>query len=383
MNVMQILTIDVGTGTQDIYLFRSGVALENGFKLVMPSPTMMVRKRIKESTQKGVGILLTGVMMGGGPCHWEAEEHLKAGLPLYATPDSARTFNDDLDWVQREMGIQLVSQDETRRLKDVEVIQMQDFDYSSIAEAFHSFGFDLQPDVVAVAVFDHGAAPPNISDRQFRFDYLEERIRNKNRLTAFAYHANDIPEIMTRMQTVVQTADEVECPLILMDTAPAAVIGATLDPKVSQAKRLVVVNIGNFHTLAFRLGPSDIEGLFEHHTGLIDQRHLEQLLIALAKGTLTHEQVFSDQGHGALIINPEPFRLDTGENRLVVTGPRRSMMKGSVLQPYFAVPFGDMMLAGCFGLLVAVADLLLEVSEPIHEAIEGATASTTPWDAEI
>jgi uncharacterized protein (DUF1786 family) len=382
MTVMQILTIDVGTGTQDIYLFRSGVALENGFKLVMPSPTMMVRKQIKESTQKKAGILLTGVMMGGGPCHWAAEEHLRAGLPLYATPDSARTFNDDLEWVQREMGIRLVSQDETRRLKDVDVIQMRDFDYSSIVEAFHSFGFDLDPDVVAVAVFDHGAAPPDISDRQFRFDYLEERIRSENRLMAFAYHANDIPKIMTRMQAVVQTADEVECPMILMDTAPAAVIGATLDPEVSQAERLIIVNVGNFHTLAFKLSLSGIEGVFEHHTGLIDRQYLEQLLVALAYGTLTHEQVFGDQGHGALIINPAPLRLDTRETGVVVTGPRRSMMKGSALRPYFAVPFGDMMLAGCFGLLVAVADLLPEVSEPIHDAIEGATASTTPWDAE-
>jgi uncharacterized protein (DUF1786 family) len=380
---MQILTIDIGTGTQDIYLFRSDVALENGFKLVMPSPTMMVRKRIKESTQKGAGILLTGVMMGGGPCQWAAEEHLKAGLPLYATPDSARTFNDDLDWVQREMGVQLVSQDEGRRLKDVDIIQMRDFDYSSIVEAFHHFGWELDPDVVAVAVFDHGAAPPNISDRLFRFNYLEEIIRSENKLTAFAFQANNIPKIMTRMQAVVQTADDVNCPLILMDTAPAAVIGATLDPVVKQTDHLIVVNVGNFHTLGFKLGLSGIEGVFEHHTGLIDLQRLEQLLVALADGTLTHDQVFGDQGHGALIINSDPLQIDAMEFGVVVTGPRRSLMKGSTLRPYFAVPFGDMMLAGCFGLLVAVADLVPEVAEPIHKAIAGASASTTPWDAEI
>jgi uncharacterized protein (DUF1786 family) len=379
---MQILTIDVGTGTQDIFLFRSGVALENGFKLVMPSPTMMVRKQITESTQRGTGILLTGVMMGGGPCQWAAENHLKAGLPLYATPDSARTFNDDLDWVEREMGIQIVSPDESRQLRNIDVIQMRDFDYSSIAAAFQHFGLDLDPDVVAVAVFDHGAAPPNISDRQFRFDYLEERIRGENRLTAFAYHARDIPKIMTRMGAVVQTADTSDCPLILMDTAPAAVLGATLDPKVNQVDRLIVVNVGNFHTLAFKLGPSGIQGVFEHHTGLINQASLEQLLIALADGSLTHEDVFSDHGHGALIINPEPYRLDCGEFGVVVTGPRRSMMMGSTLRPYFAVPFGDMMIAGCFGLLVAVADLVPEASDSIYEAIAGTTASTTPWDAE-
>jgi uncharacterized protein (DUF1786 family) len=379
---MQILLVDVGTGTQDIYLFRSGIALENGFKLVMPSPTMMVRKQIQEVTKRGEGILLTGVMMGGGPSHWAAEAHLKAGLPLYATPDTARTFNDDLDWVQREMGIQLVSQDETTRLKSVNVIQMQDFDYSSIAAAFQGFGVDLAPDVVAVAVFDHGAAPPNISDRQFRFDYLEKRIRSENRLTAFAYHASDIPKIMTRMQAVAQTANEIECPLILMDTAPAAVIGATLDPKVNQAQHMIVVNVGNFHTLAFKLGSDGIEGLFEHHTGLIDQQHLEQLLIALANGTLTHDEVFGDHGHGALILNPEPLPLDCGDFGVAVTGPRRTMMEGSSLRPYFAVPFGDMMITGCFGLLVAVADLIPDLADIIQEALAGDTANITPWDAE-
>ena len=39
---MQILTIDVGTGTQDIFLYDSQLDLENGLKLVLPSPTMIV-----------------------------------------------------------------------------------------------------------------------------------------------------------------------------------------------------------------------------------------------------------------------------------------------------------------------------------------------------
>ena len=30
---MKFLAVDIGTGTQDIYLFQSGLAIENGFKL--------------------------------------------------------------------------------------------------------------------------------------------------------------------------------------------------------------------------------------------------------------------------------------------------------------------------------------------------------------
>jgi uncharacterized protein (DUF1786 family) len=379
---MQILSVDVGTGTQDIYLFRSGVALENGFKLVMPSPTMMVRKQIQDATKKQETLVLTGVMMGGGPCHWAAEAHLQAGLPLYATPDAARTFNDDLDWVEQEMGVQLVSEDEVQRLDNTTKIQMKDFDYQIIASAFQNFGMDLKPDVVAVAVFDHGAAPPEISDRQFRFDYLRERILKENRLSAFAYLAEEIPVIMTRMQSVVDTSEGIDCPLVLMDTAPAAILGATLDPVVLQQERLIVTNVGNFHTLAFKLGPKGVEGLFEHHTGLIDRSSLERLLLSLAEGTLSHEEVFQDHGHGAFIVDEQPIRLEEGNFGVAVTGPRRLMMQASALRPYFAVPFGDMMISGCFGLLVAVADLLPTFKEEIHSALTSSNSGTTPWDAE-
>ena len=66
---MQILTVDVGTGTQDIFLYDSRLDLENGFKLVVPSPTMIVRQRLQEATRKREAVLLTGVIMGGGPSH--------------------------------------------------------------------------------------------------------------------------------------------------------------------------------------------------------------------------------------------------------------------------------------------------------------------------
>ena len=47
---MQILTIDVGTGTQDIFLYDSRFDLENGFNLVVPSPTMIVHRHLREAT---------------------------------------------------------------------------------------------------------------------------------------------------------------------------------------------------------------------------------------------------------------------------------------------------------------------------------------------
>lgn len=45
---MKILCNDIGTGTQDILLFDSRLDAENGYKLVLPSPSMMIHRKLKE-----------------------------------------------------------------------------------------------------------------------------------------------------------------------------------------------------------------------------------------------------------------------------------------------------------------------------------------------
>jgi uncharacterized protein (DUF1786 family) len=379
---MKILAVDVGTGTQDILLFDPRLDVENAYKLVLPAPTMIVHHQLRQATRERRPVLLSGVTMGGGPSQWAAEDHVRAGFLVYATPQAARTFNDDLDAVA-EMGIQVVSEDEAARLpEDVLRLELLDFNFAAIQTALAAFGVNLDDlAVIAVAVFDHGAAPADISDRQFRFDYLDQRIKAENRLSAFAYLSDQVPPIMTRLQAVADSARNCPAPLIVMDTAPAAILGATFDPRVAALPRKVIGNVGNFHTLAFRLGPAGIEGVFEHHTGLLDVPRLENLLLALADGSLKHADVFSDHGHGALIYSQEPLPLDPAAGRLVITGPRQSMLRGSRLNPYFAVPFGDMMIAGCFGLLASVADLVPELREPIYHALTSSTGlARPPWE---
>jgi uncharacterized protein (DUF1786 family) len=377
-----ILAIDIGTGTQDVYLLRAGLSPENGYKLVMPSPTMVIRGQILRATRARQAVLLTGVTMGGGPCAWAAEAHVQAGLSLYATPDAARTLNDDLDAVEREHGVRVISDDEAARLRDVTHILLRDFDWEALRAGFGALGHDLRPSAVGVAVFDHGAAPPGTSDRQFRFDYLEATIRRANRLSAFAYRADKVPASLTRLQAVVASAGNLDAPLVVMDTAPAAVLGALLDPCLAGQTRQMIINIGNFHTLAFRLGPGGVEGVFEHHTGLLTQPRLEAWLRAFADGSLTHQAVFADMGHGALLLDPTPFPLGRSKGVIAVTGPRRSLLQGSSLQPCFAAPFGDMMLTGCFGLLQAMSELLPEAADIIRRSLGSQGAECAPWDVD-
>jgi uncharacterized protein (DUF1786 family) len=382
---MKILTVDIGTGTQDIFLYDSNLDLENGFKLILPSPTMMVHRRLKQAlspsgTRKPM--LLTGHQMGGGPSAWAIEEYARAGIPVYMTPSAATTLNDELEKVEA-LGIKIVSEDESRQVKEVEHLELKDFDFELISRTFADYGISLKDlDAIAVAVFDHGNAPAGVSDRQFRFDYLDERIRAKNSLAAFAYLSNDIPKIMTRLQAVADSAGDLPCPLVVMDTAPAAVLGATFDPMVAQRTQRIICNVGNFHTLAFRLGETGIEGVFEHHTGEIDLAKLESLLHRLADGSLKHEDVFNDMGHGALMYSAMQFEFGKDEFDVVVTGPRRSMFANDpTLKPYFAVPFGDMMIAGCFGLLAATAEILPNLAEAIYGSLRDASGrGVAPWD---
>lgn len=379
---MKILTVDIGTGTQDIFLYDSNLDIENGFKLVLPSPTMMVHRRIKRLLPTRTPLLLAGHQMGGGPSAWAIEEYTRAGIPVYMTPDAATTINDEPKKVEA-LGIRIISEDERRKLKGVEALELKDFDFALISKTFADYGISLKDlSAIAVAVFDHGNAPAGISDRQFRFDYLNARIQEKNSLSSFAFVSSDIPKIMTRLQSVADSARELSCPLVVMDTAPAAVLGADFDPVVAQRRQKIICNIGNFHTLAFRLSEKGIEGVFEHHTGEIDLLKLESLLRKLADGSLNNQDVFDDMGHGALMYSKDVFEFGHDEFDVVVTGPRRSMFNQKSLRPYFATPFGDMMIAGCFGLLAATADVLPELTETIIGSLRGGRGrGVAPWDA--
>jgi uncharacterized protein (DUF1786 family) len=188
---------------------------------------------------------------------------------------------------------------------------------------------------------------------------------------------------MTRLRSVIDSAADVDAPLVVMDTAPAGVLGACQDLEVSSRRQAMVANIGNFHTLAFRLVSGRIRGVFEHHTGLLDASKIDRLLEDLAGGTISNEAVYWDSGHGAYVRPTVQLGSDNEDRWVAVTGPRRNLMTKSALKPYFATPYGDMMLSGCFGLLASTAELLPNLAEPILSSMRGSGGSgTPPWEVE-
>jgi uncharacterized protein (DUF1786 family) len=377
---MQILTVDVGTGTQDVLLFDSDRDLENCFKLVLPSPTLAIAERIRLATAARRRLVLQGATMGGGPSHWATMDHVRAGLEAFATPDAARTFDDDLAAVA-EMGIQVVSDDEAIALAEAgaEHIFLRDLVLSQLLQTLVAFGVKVHLDGLAVAVFDHGAAPPGFSDRVFRFNYLRDRLSNGQGLglglglNGFAFMRETIPTAMTRLLAVADSAPS-DLPLLLMDTAPAAIVGALEDPRVGQARRPLVVNVGNFHCLAFHLVDGQVVGLFEHHTGELTSAHLASYVEQLGQGSISNAAVFADKGHGALVLDSNAPPPDL----LAVTGPRRALLIDSGARPYLAVPHGDMMLTGNFGLLRGYAAHDEQVREAVERRLGPNTGSISP-----
>ena len=334
---MKFLAIDVGMGTQDILLYDSERRIENCVKMILPSQTQIIAKRINAATELKEDIVLVGETMGGGPCKLAVKRHIKAGLRVLATEKAALTFNDDLNRV-KDMGVDIISEGEEI---DAIRIEMCDVDKSALEKALSLFELEV-PDKFAVAVQDHGYSP-DMSNRAYRFEYFREIMQKGGDLDSFAYKGN-IPERFTRMKAVERTLPGA----LLMDTGVAAIRGALLDE--SAKPPCMVVNIGNGHTLAWIVEDKRPVSIFEHHTHYMTAPRLDEFIKRLCDGRIGFQEVFDSGGHGCYIREAIGFE---NIGSILVTGPNRHIMKNSELDVCFAAPFGDMMLTGCFGLMDA------------------------------
>ena len=332
------LAVDVGGGTQDILLWQPNVPIENCVKLVLPSQSAVVAARIRRCTSQGRAIFLRGNLMGGGACVQAIQEHLKGGYPVYASTEAALTIYDNLDRV-KNMGVTLVENPPSHATPVI----MGDVDVEALAKTLDSFEVEL-PDSYAVAVQDHGFSP-NGSNRLFRFRIWHDFLARGGRLDQLWYR--EPPDYLTRMLAVQRDLPGA----LVMDTGAAAILGALCDPLVGEKteKGVMVVNLGNQHAVASLVFNARIVGIYEHHTGCLSVAKLLDHLERFRLGTLTDEEVFSDHGHGCVTL-PQARDMSSFAT-VVVTGPQRHLAKS--LGYYFAAPYGDMMLSGCFGLIRA------------------------------
>ncbi|UCD83766.1 MAG: pyruvate formate lyase-activating protein [Deltaproteobacteria bacterium] len=346
---MQILCIDVGAGTQDILLFDSEKNIENCVQLILPSWTALVAKQLRNSLSRGEDVLIIGTIMGGFHFHG-LRDFTKSKGRVFATSEAAKTFHNNLERVKK-MGVMVVGPKESSLLirSGIKVIRARDIDLNLILNSLRGFSVEVALGGVAVTVQDHGEAPEGMSNRRFRFENIRKLLNADPGVFSLCFKKEEIPGYLTRMLAVRNSLKTQEN-LLLMDSGFAAILGSLEDPEVNRKKRRLVVNIGNGHTLGAYLKGNDILALFEHHTSKLNPKKLKGLLKKLATGTLSNEEIYQDGGHGAW-VSEEKKNFGEKEIELIsVTGPNRQLLDPA--HYHYAATHGNMMLTGCFGLLM-------------------------------
>ena len=334
---MNILCIDIGSGTQDALYYQSDQPLQNCPKFVLPSPARMVSQQMHKLTADQQPLYLYGQVMGGG-FGGRVWNHLEQGLSVAAHPQAALSLADDLNKLE-ERGVWVTENCPPGHRP----VYLSDFDPGFWRSILAQAGLDM-PELVLAAAQDHGFHP-RASNRLGRFSLWTDLLsRSQGRVQDLLF--DQPPPELTRLQAVQAMTGGGP----VADTGAAAVLGALFDPDIQARSReqgVLVVNVGNSHTIAFLVYQEGIYGIFEHHTGLLDPHKLWDMLNRFVGRELDNQEVFADHGHGCMLGDNCP--LQANFDTVVVLGPRRDMLHGYPVT--FPAPGGDMMLAGAFGLL--------------------------------
>ncbi len=338
-----VLALDIGSGTQDALLALPGVAPENRPRFILPAPAQRLARRVEVCTAAGRDLYLYGTIMGGG--FGDAiRRHLDAGLAVTASPEAAATLHDNPERV-RAMGVG----SEAARSERAISVPLADYEPGFWETLLAAAGLPA-PALVVAAAQDHGFHPGSdgTGNREGRFAEWRRLLESTDGdPTRWIY---DIPPApLTRLAALAaRTGGPVA------DTGTAAVLGALAVPEVrtrSRQQGVTVINMGNSHILAFLVYRERVFGIYEHHTADRETPDLLHDLKEFRLGWLPDEQVRASGGHGCALLSPLPPEAE-GFAPTFVLGPRRDRLRG---EGRFVAPYGDMMFAGCHGLLRGLA----------------------------
>ncbi|MBD3170980.1 pyruvate formate lyase-activating protein [Candidatus Bathyarchaeota archaeon] len=349
---MKAALFDIGAGTLDFLLYESNKNIENCVKMVLPSPQGTHVSKLEEITNENKDLYIDGYTVGGGGLGNAVKQHISKGLQVNMTPSAAYSIRNNLSEVEK-LRVNIVDQ----KPENCKQLSLDELRLPSIEKVLNSFNESLMDvDVCGVSVKDHGAAPAGISNRVFRMENYRKTLKKDNRLSGFLYKAPKVQEYYLRMNAIVDAVRDTmgPVPVYLLDTSISALAGCLMDTRIINKDPVLVVNIGNGHTVAAVVSEDRIYAFFEHHTSMLDQEKLEYYLKKLSEGSLERVEVFEDGGHGSVtIMDPPGF---SGIERIAVTGPKRRLLEGSELDYIEASPGGDVMMTGTLGLLKVIQD---------------------------
>ncbi len=344
----RVLTVDIGAGTMDV--LYCDIRRSEHFKAVVRSPVASLARQVETAAGK---LLIIGQEMGGGAVSRAVKKRARETevvMSLSASP----TIHHDLERV-RSAGIRVVEDEAARAMAregNHSVIEFGDLPIDRLREIVGGFDIPFSFDVMGVCAQDHGVP----SDGDSHLDHRHRHFRKILEATPFPHallhRAEEVPSDMSRLRAIAGSAQSLPTEEVyVMDSGMAAILGASMDPRVKRTKNALVLDVATSHTVGAAMQGEELAGFFEYHTEDVTLERLEALLVDLANGDLSHERILSEGGHGAYTRRSFGFE---NTDIILATGPRRALVEPSRLPIELGAPLGDNMMTGTAGILEAI-----------------------------
>jgi uncharacterized protein (DUF1786 family) len=279
---------------------------------------------------------------------------------------AAATLHHDRERVAA-WGLDIVSHADARLAavsKEMGHIHLADVQPDRIERLVTALGVPFEFEAVAVCAQDHGVAPPGVSHLEFRHNLFAEALSRIPQPHTLLHRSDAVPDNFNRLKTIAASAAKLPTEAVyVMDSGMAAITGAAQDPRAADTG-CMVLDIATSHTVGASLRGPEVLGIFEYHTHDVTVAVLDDLLAGLAAGTLSHEAILAQGGHGAFIrkalVQKDRALGREGQCPVIATGPKRRLARGSRFDLIWGAPWGDNMMTGTVGLYTALARRLNE-----------------------
>jgi len=344
----RFLLLDIGAGTLDVLYYDEEAGVH--YKAVVKSPVLYLAEL---AANLPGNLLITGTEMGGGRISKILRERTHQAAVVMSV-SAAYTVHHDLERV-RSWGIEVVEDEQVEELSRRGThrrLNISDLELARLTQIVAGFGVPFEFDVVGICAQDHGMPPPGMSHLDYRHQVFKEFLDGNPFPSSLLYSQDEIPPTFNRLSSIAKTARELPAKEVyLLDSGMAAILGAAMDERAKEKEKLLVLDVATSHTLGAALEGGEIAGFFEYHTSDITLELLERLLFELAEGSLDHDRILREGGHGAYVRKAFGF---AAAEIIVATGPKRRLLEKSGLPVVFGAPLGDNMMTGTVGMLEAI-----------------------------
>ncbi len=342
---------------------------------MLPSPCQYISTKIKRTK---TDILVDGIEMGGYPVSRALIDHVKKDFKVYVYGNAWKTIKYDRNYVLNT-GIEIIDNKETYyellNKENITRIQLTDVEIEYFFDIFQKFEIDSNFDFIGVAVQDHGVPDIKNDDskydkenkedksskvskinkerrgaKNFRHDWMVSILEKSPEFNSFLFRYDEVPEFLSRSREITRYLNrKTGVPVFVVDTVIAASKGCLYNSV--NVPNIIAIDIGNGHTCGFSVSGNEILGYFEYHTASITPEKLEYAVNKLINGDLSNEEIQNMGGHGAYVR-----KSIKSDYKIIVTGPRRNIIKKSKLEYVLGAPFGDHMITGAVGILKMILE---------------------------